>query len=50
MASMQPEASLDKRVYRIMHQNGLLLTRHTGKRPQLAHEGKVVTLRSNLRW
>ena len=39
-----------KRVYRIMHQNGLLLTRHTSKRPQLAHEGKVVTLRSNLRW
>ncbi len=39
-----------KRVYRIMRQNGLLLTRHTGKRPQLAHEGKVVTLRSNLRW
>jgi len=39
-----------KRVYRIMRQNGLLLTRHTGKRAQLAHEGKVVTLRSNLRW
>ena len=39
-----------KRVYRIMRQNGLLLTRHTGKRSQLAHEGKVVTLRSNLRW
>jgi transposase InsO family protein len=39
-----------KRVYRIMHQNGLLLVRHTGKRPPLLHEGKVVTLRSNLRW
>jgi transposase InsO family protein len=39
-----------KRVYRIMRQNGLLLARHTGKRPQLAHEGKVVTLCSNLRW
>ena len=39
-----------KRVYRIMRQNGLLLIRHTGKRTQLAHEGKVVTLRSNLRW
>jgi putative transposase len=39
-----------KRVYRIMRQNSLLLARHTGKRPQLPHEGKVVTLRSNLRW
>ena len=39
-----------ERVYRIMSQNGLLLARHTGKRPQLLHEGKVVTLRSNLRW
>src|SRR5512134_1687322 len=39
-----------KRVYRIMRQNGLLLARHTGKRPQLLHEGKVITLRSNLRW
>jgi transposase InsO family protein len=39
-----------KRVYRIMRQNGLLLTRHTGIKPQRAHEGKVVTLRSNLRW
>ena len=39
-----------KRVYRIMRQNGLLLVRHTGKQPKLAHEGKVITLRSNLRW
>lgn len=39
-----------KRIYRIMRQNGLLLTRHASKRPQLSHEGKVVTLRSNLRW
>jgi transposase InsO family protein len=39
-----------KRVYRIMRQNGLLLARYTGKRPQLSHEGKVITLRSNLRW
>ncbi len=38
-----------KRVYRIMRQNGLLLTRHTGKQPK-PHEGKVITLRSNLRW
>ena len=39
-----------KRVYRIMRQNGLLLTRHTGKQPKLPHEGKVITLRSNSRW
>ncbi len=39
-----------KRVYRIMRQNGLLLTRHTGKQPKRPHEGKVITLRSNLRW
>jgi putative transposase len=39
-----------KRVYRIMRQNGLLLTRHTGKRSDRSHEGKVITLRSNLRW
>jgi transposase InsO family protein len=39
-----------KRVYRIMRQHSLLLARHTGQRPQRSHEGKVVTLRRNLRW
>lgn len=39
-----------KRVYRIMRLHGLLLARHTGKRPERPHEGKVITLRSNLRW
>lgn len=39
-----------KRVYRIMRQNGLLLARHSGKRPQRAHDGKVITLRRNTRW
>lgn len=39
-----------KRVYRIMRQNGLLLARHSGKRPQRVHEGKVITLRRNMRW
>ena len=40
-----------KRVYRLMKQNNLLLTRHTGKPvPERAHEGKVITLRSNSRW
>lgn len=39
-----------KRVYRLMKQNGLLLARHTGKRAIRQHDGKVITLKSNLRW
>lgn len=39
-----------KRVYRIMNQHGLLLTRHSGQRPQRAHQGRVITLSSNMRW
>lgn len=39
-----------KRVYRIMRLHGLLLTRHSGKRPTRAHEGKVIAIRRNLRW
>jgi len=39
-----------KRVYRIMKLHGMLLTRHTGKRPQRDHQGKVVVLKRNLRW
>lgn len=39
-----------KRVYRIMRQNGLLLERHTGKRPGRIHEGTIITLHSNTRW
>ncbi|WP_225888979.1 IS3 family transposase [Myxococcus xanthus] len=38
-----------KRAYRLMRQGQLLLQRHTGK-PTRTHEGKVVTLKSNLRW
>jgi len=38
-----------KRVYRVMRFNGLLLQRHTG-RPNRTHDGKIVTLRSNMRW
>ena len=38
-----------KRVYRIMRLHGLLLARHTGNRPERSHEGKVITLRRNLR-
>ena len=39
-----------KRVYRIMRLHGLLLARNTGNRPERLHEGKVITLRRNLRW
>ena len=50
LSQMGKAAVNHKRVYRIMRQNGLLLTRHTGKQRMLPHEGKVITLRSNLRW
>lgn len=39
-----------KRVYRLMSQNSLLLQRYTGKPPGRAHDGKIVTIRPNLRW
>jgi transposase InsO family protein len=39
-----------KRVYRLMKKHGLLLARHTGRRRAREHDGKVVTLRSNIRW
>ena len=38
-----------KRVYRIMRASKLLLQRHTG-RPTQTHDGKIITLKSNLRW
>lgn len=38
-----------KRVYRIMSQNSLLLQKYTSK-PTRAHDGKVATLCSNVRW
>ena len=38
-----------KRVYRIMSIHNLLLQKHTG-RPVRLHEGKIITLRSNMRW
>lgn len=39
-----------KRVYRVMREHGLLLRRHFGDRPGRVHDGKVITLKSNLRW
>jgi transposase InsO family protein len=39
-----------KRVYRIMKNNRLLLARKYTERPGYTHDGKVVVMRSNLRW
>ena len=39
-----------KRVYRIMQAQNLLLARHHAERSDRTHNGKVVTMRSNLRW
>jgi len=50
MERMKPQTKLVPCRYNKADDAWLLLTRHTGKRPQLAHEDKVVTLRSNLRW
>jgi putative transposase len=38
-----------KRVYRIMKQHNLLLPAY-GKKPTRCHEGKIITLKSNMRW
>ena len=39
-----------KRVYRLMAQHGLLLQRYTGKPPGRLHDGRIITIRPNLRW
>jgi transposase InsO family protein len=41
--------ALLRRICRLMKKHGLLLARHTGRRRQQAHDGKVVSLRSNTR-
>lgn len=38
-----------KRVYRIMRENALTLT-SVDKRPTRTHDGKIITLKSDLRW
>ena len=50
LAQMELPPVNHKRVYRIMRLHGLLLTRHTGRQPERAHDGKVITIRRNLRW
>jgi len=39
-----------KRVYRIMKAHNLLLARRYSERPEHVHDGKVIVMRSNLRW
>ena len=39
-----------KRVYRIMQRNSLLLQRSGFDRPERSHDGKIIMMRSNLRW
>lgn len=40
-----------KRAYRVMRENGLLLTRHTGRPPKTrSHDGTIAVERSNVRW
>jgi putative transposase len=39
-----------KRVHRIMQRQALILECHTGRREGRTHDGKVMVMRSNLRW
>lgn len=39
-----------KRVHRIMQRHALVLERHTARRDGRVHDGKVMVMRSNLRW
>ncbi|EYD71484.1 Mobile element protein [Limimaricola hongkongensis DSM 17492] len=39
-----------KRVYRIMKAHDLLLARRYIERPEQTHEGKVIIMRTNIRW
>lgn len=39
-----------KRIYRLMQAHKLLLTPAAAERPDPVHDGKVIVLRSNLRW
>ena len=46
----QPDNPVNhKRVYRVMKGAGLLLERCTGRSPRI-HDGKIITLKPNLRW
>src|SRR4026207_1637323 len=36
--------------HRLMKKHGLLLQRYTGRRRPGEHDGKIITIRSNIRW
>jgi putative transposase len=48
-AEAKPTAN-HKHVFRIRKWQGLRLQRHSGRRKGRLHDGKVVVMRSNLRW
>lgn len=48
-AASQPVVNA-KRVHRIMGNNAMLLEKHTAVRKGRIHDGKVMVMRSNLRW
>lgn len=50
LAAQSKGSANHKRIYRIMKQHGLLLAKHSGRRSGRVHDGKVVVMRSNLRW
>jgi hypothetical protein len=37
-------------IFRLMKKHGLLLQRYTGRRRPGEHDGKIITIRSNIRW
>src|SRR4051794_5259173 len=47
-----PDASpsIAKRIFRLMKKHGLLLQPYTGRRRAREHDGKIITIRSNIRW
>ena len=50
LAAEAKPAANHKRIFRIMKREALLLARSTGRRKGRLHDGKVVVMRSNLRW
>ena len=50
LAAEAKPAANHKRIFRIMKREALLLARSTGCRKGRLHDGKVVVMRSNLRW
>lgn len=45
-----PKPVNPKRIYRLMKEHQLLLQRYRGRPDERCHTGKIVTLKSNMRW